>query len=146
MWRWSLENWKLCLTEGCFHLSFVGLWKKTKQQQKPANGKEACQDDQVQVCLKFVKGIARFLFGKTFVLNCALRWNFQLTLLDKITIQFRFFIGFVWFACACWSVVVVVVVFFLQFSLPSQVSITRFYLLLEYNIKFINERCAFSPV
>ena len=35
---------------------------------------------------------------------------------------------------------------FLQFLLPSQVSITRFYYLQEYNSKYINEGCAFSPI
>ena len=42
----SFENWILCLARSRFHLSFVGLLKKIT-----ANGKEACQDDQVQVCL-----------------------------------------------------------------------------------------------
>ena len=86
----TMESWKLGIVSNRRLLPSFFRWslkKKTKQQQQPANGKEAC--------LKFVKGIARFLFGKTFVLNCALRWNFQLTLLDKITIQFRLFIGFV---------------------------------------------------
>ena len=41
----SFENWTLCLARTRFYLSFVGLWKNT------ANGKEACQDDRVQVCL-----------------------------------------------------------------------------------------------
>ena len=41
----SFENWTLCLARTRVYLSFVGLSKNT------ANGKEACQDDRVQVCL-----------------------------------------------------------------------------------------------
>ena len=42
----SCENWALlCLARTRSYLSFVGLCKNA------ANGKEACQDDRVQVCL-----------------------------------------------------------------------------------------------
>ena len=48
LWHWmSFENWKLCLNQSWFHLSFIGLWKKTKKTLQMAT----CQDDQVQVCL-----------------------------------------------------------------------------------------------
>ena len=46
LWHWmSFENWKMCLNQSCFHLSFIGLWKKKTLQMATR------QDNQVQVCL-----------------------------------------------------------------------------------------------
>ena len=44
-----------------------------------------------------------------------------------------------------YTITIYIYIFF-QFSLLSQVSITRFYYLQEYNSKYINEGCAFSPI
>ena len=62
----SLENLTLWMAQSCFRPSFIGLWKKNI-----ANGKEACQDDQVQQCkyvcsdvCYFVKKIGVFSWAK----------------------------------------------------------------------------------
>ena len=96
----SLENLTLWMAQSCFRPSFIGLWKKNI-----ANGKEACQDDQVQQCKYVCSDVCYhicqknwcFLLGKTPLISASRFSSFLLctaiTLtrilsFDKIMIQF----------------------------------------------------------
>ena len=67
----STENW-ICvwLEVASIFLSLVFEKKKRKKKKKEMAGKEAFQDDQVQVCFQYF--------------NCVLRQNFQVTHWDRL--------------------------------------------------------------
>ena len=61
LWHWmSFENWKLCLNQSCFHLSFIGLWKKKKHHKWQLVKITRCR----YVCYHIICWRICFLLGK----------------------------------------------------------------------------------
>ena len=95
MWRWSVENWTLCLARSSFHISFVGLWKTLQMAKKLGP-------------IIFVQEITRFLFGKNISNLCQSIFVFLTVYYDiifkhwlessSIRLRVSFFIDFVSFS------------------------------------------------
>ena len=89
----SLENLTLWMAQRC-RLSFVGLWKKNI-----ANGKEACQDDQVRQCRYLQWCLVSYLSKELVVFSWAKP-------LQSLPVDFRLF------NCMCIAITLTKILFF----------------------------------